>query len=527
MALNLPNTHTDVQFDLTEFFAGVDEVCEPVAITLGPLGMNVAVDKGFEHFVVDDGVTVAESIRPKQPHRALGAKIIQEAAKKQRDAVGDGTTAVMVLAQAIIKECKKMQATGIKPAELRRGLELGAAKVVKALEDSAVPVQSLADKIRVATISGKNAELGQLIAETIEKVGDDGIVTVEDSKSADTFFEHETGMRFDRGWASQHFVTDKERDLAILDSPHVLITDKPLSSLPEIAKFLETVIFPNTKKLLIIAPEIGGDFLNALVGSKISGLFLPLGVKAPLAGTHQRDFLQDLCALTGAKFITSEANHKFDDFNFTALGQVDRVVSSRYTTTLTGGKGIKEDIQMRIQSIKNAQIDKTLSQFDQEKLKERLGRLTNGIAVIKVGGQTEVEMKQRREKAIDAVLATQAAIKGGIVPGGEIALIEAAQAIAEDNELGTKVLYKALKKPFYRLVENAGYDGGEIFARLSNFGSGWGYDVTDGTYKDLVASGIIDPALVPITAVKTAVSVAVQLIITGASIGLVPDDKVS
>lgn len=514
-------------------YAGAREVSEAVATTLGPLGRNVLIDKGYQTDIIHDGVGVSLIVNPEDPFARNGANVMKEAAQKQRDEVGDGTTAVCILTQAILDETLMITASGINPMTLRRGLESGAAKVVARLQALSQPVTTLEQKTQIATISAEDLELGKLVAETIQKIGNEGILTVDESKALETTVEFQEGMQIDKGYAHQFMITDPERQTAVLEDVAVLITDHPLTDLSTIGKFLETVVLPNTTKTLFIAPEIGGDFLTALLGAKIQGKFLGVAVRAPGIGSMQTEMLQDICALTGATFISKEAGHTFDRLTFAALGKANRIICSKISTIIEEGGGHKEDILKRTQSIKAQMEDDTISDYEREQLKARLGRLTNGVAVIKVGGATEIEMKERKERAIDAVQATQSACKYGLVPGGEVAYLACLDEL-DERDLGEKILKNALKAPFKRLVENAGYDGGETLARMGqpqlsprvsgSYGieeiENEGFDVTDGQFKDMIVAGIIDPTSVPVTAVKTAVSVAVQLSSLGAAVVL-------
>lgn len=510
-------------------YTGMREVTEAVATTLGPLGRNVLIDKGYETVIIHDGVKVSLAINPEEPNARAGANIIKEATKRQRDEVGDGTTAVAILTQAILDEALKVTATGINPMLLRRGLESGAAKVINKLSRLSTPVKTLDQKIQIATISAEDPELGRLVAETVHKIGDEGILTVEESKAAETYAEHQEGMQIDKGYAHGFMMTDPERQLAILEDCHVLITDHPLNTIAEIGKFLEKTIFPNTKKVLFISPEIGADFMTVLLGAKMQGAFLGVAMRAPGIGAMQTEILQDLCALTGATLITKEAGMQFDDQPFSVLGQAKRIVLSKLSTVITNGGGHRDDILARIQIIKKQLEDETISDYDREQLKARLGKLTDGVAVIKVGGMTEVEMKERKERADDAVCSTQAAVKSGLVPGGEIAYL-ACLEVLDEQILGEKILKEALKQPFRRLVENAGYDAGQLLERLEskNYRSdivNAGFDVTDGKIKDMIKTGIIDSAAISTTAIKTSVSVAIQLSSLGAAITIDNDKK--
>lgn len=504
---------------IEKLMEGVDLVCNATAITLGPRGRNVAIDKGYEAVVLHDGVSVSESVKPRDAYLALGAKIIQEAARKQRDAVGDGTTAVMVLAQAILKEGFKAAITGTNVMGLRSEIEAASDKVVAAIEKLSQPVKTLEQKIQVATISAENADLGKLVAETIDKIGDEGIITVEESKQADSFVEMQEGMQIDKGYVHPFMVTEAERMTCVLEDAAILVTDIPLNNIADIGKFLEKEVLPNTKKLLFISPEVGGDFLVVLLGAKRAGQFLPLAIKAPGVGQNQVDILQDIAALTGAKFISRDAGHKFDEMTYADLGHANKVISTKISTIITGGAGHKDDVLSRIAAIKKQGEDETLSEWEKQKLRERYGKLTNGIAVIKIGGQTEVEMNERKERAIDAVAATQAAVQHGIVPGGEIVYLTASDSIKDDQSLGAKILLEALRRPFSKLLENGGYKPDEKYAQLRStliVNENFGFDVTDGTFKDMLEAGIIDPTLVPTSAIKSAVSVAIQILTSGA-----------
>lgn len=520
--------HTKVAFNqdaIEKLMEGVKDVCEATSTTLGPRGRNVAIERPYMNLIVHDGVTVADSIQPKDPFQRLGAQIIQEAAKKQRDEVGDGTTAVMVLAYAILKEAIKATASGVNPMSLRKGLESGSKKIIEALQALSQPIKGLPQMKQIATISAGDKELGELVAETLHKIGHEGIITVDESKLAETLVEIQDGMQIDKGYSHPLMITDPERRIAVLDDCHILVTDIPLTNLADIGKFLETKIIPNTKKVLFISPEISGDFLSALIGAKIQGAFLGLAVRAPGVAMHQRDMLQDICALTGAKFIDKESNTNFDKFDMEVLGKVEKVTAGKISTVIIGGQGHRKDVLARIQGIKTQMLEPDLSGFDKEQLRERLGKLTNGIAVIKVGGQTEIEMKERKERAIDAVAATQAAVKYGVIAGGEISYLQASQKVDWSDELGEKILKEAIRQPFKRLVENAGYSGGEMITELKHQKDGIGFDVTDGEFKDMIVSGIVDPVSVATSAIKTAVSVSVQLSSLGAAVVQEPQEK--
>ncbi len=458
--------------------------------------------------------------------------------------VTHNTTAVCILTQAILDEALRDINQGTNPMTLRRGLEAGGKKVIASLKRQATPITTLRQKEQIASISAQDEELGKLIAQVIHKVGDNGVITVDESKASETTVEYQAGMQIDRGYMHPYFVTDHERQTAVLEDAYVLVTDYNLMDLSNIGQFLDSVIFPNTKKLLIIAPDMGGDFLMAMVGAKISGKFLPLCVRAPGVGMLQTNFMQDICALTGARFISREAGHKFADMTFNDLGKVHRVIASKLSTIIEGGAGHRDDVLARIATIKGQMLDTTLSAFDRDQLKNRLARLTDGVAVIKVAGQTEVEMKERKERAIDAVCATQAAIRSGIVPGGEIVYLSALSTLDEEDR-GEAILKRALIQPYSRLITNAGcylkqtMDQYPLWKRLliklteeeniisleDRRGHDIGFNVVTREYEDMIRAGIIDPADVSMTAVKTAISVSTQLMSLGAAVTIDNEGK--
>lgn len=530
--MNPNQNYTETKFNqdaIDSVYKGVNEVAEAVATTLGPMGRNVLIDKGYETSIIHDGVNVSLIVNPEEPFARNGANVMKEATKRQRDLVGDGTTCVAILTQAILNEALKIVSAGNNPMMLRRGLESGANKVCEYIKKNlTTPVKTLAQKRQIATISAEDEELGKLVSDTIEKVGSEGIITVEESKGGDTYVEIQEGMQIDKGYAHELLITDPERLTCVVEDVQVLVTDLNMNNLAECAKFINDVVAPNTKKICIIAPEIGGDFLQAMIGTKLQGKLLPLLVRAPGIGSNQRDSLLDIAALTGAKFITKESGVTLDEVTFNDLGRATRIISSRVSTIITGGKGKKTDVLDRILLIKTQMKDDDISEYDREQLNARLGRLTNGVAVIKVSGQTEVEMKERKERVIDSVASTKSACKHGMVAGGEVTYLNALHVL-DTSIMGEKILKNALTAPFKRLVENAGFDGGEqlnqrtLYAKKPNFG----FDVTDGTFKDMIDNGIIDSAAIPTTAIQTAVSVAVQLSSLGSAIVIKnkPSDK--
>lgn len=521
---------TETKFNqdaVTSVMKGVNEVAEAIATSLGPKGRNVVIDLGYQLLVINDGVKIGTSITPEDRFARAGAKIIKEACKKQRDEVGDGTSVVAILALAILNESLKAIASGVNPAEFRKGIESGAKKVIAEIEKLSQPITSLSQMKQVASISAKDEELGSLIAETVEKVGKEGIITIDESKLPETKVEIQEGMQLDRGYAHWMMMTNTDKELAIFDDCHVLVTDYDLVNMSDLGKFLNDVIVPNTKKVVFFAPDFGGDFLPRLLEAKLGNRFWGLGVKVPRTGKHRTNIMLDICAITGATFVSKEAGHKFNELSFDVLGKAEQIKSSKYSTVIAGGSGHRQDVLTRIAQIKKQMEDPDNTEFDREQLRERLGKLTNGIAVIKVGGQTEVEMKERKERADDAVHATQAAVRHGIVPGGEISYLIASKYVDWDaTSLGEKILREALKQPFKRLVSNAGYDGGEMITELKYKKEGIGFDVMSEEFKPMVKAGIVDPVAVPIQAIKNAVSVEAKLSSLGAAVVLLEDEEI-
>jgi chaperonin GroEL len=496
---------------------GINVMADAVASTLGPRGCNVAIARSvptgeiYERIVLHDGVSVARSIQLADEFENMGAQLLKEASQKQVDKVGDGTTVTMILARAIITECLKMIATGINPMSLRLDLEEGTKKIVSNLEKLAVPLKTDEDMIHIAQVSAENDELGDLVAQTLKKVGAEGVIDIEESKRPETTVEYQEGMQFDKGYIHQLFVTNPERMEAVFENPCILVTDKTISSLVPFGEMLKSYTTGVVRPLVIISPDITGEALPLLVQNKLQGKLMSLCIKAPSFGADQKNILQDIAILTGAKYITEDAGHRFEDITIEDLGEADFVTSTKNDTIISGGQGSKELIKKRIASIKK-EMEGDYSEFDIERMKSRLGKLTNGIAVISVGGMTEIEMKERRERVIDAVAALRAAMRSGIVAGGETVYLTVRDSI-KDNV----ILYKALEQPFKKLVENAGYDGGQILEKLNTktltreYRSKLGFDVTDGNIKNMIDSGIVDPIEVSIEAIKNAVSVAIQI----------------
>lgn len=518
--------YTDIKFDTEaseKLLKGIKALAKAVSTTLGPKGRNVAIDRIGDHIVLHDGVEVAKAIHLQDKHEDLGAKILKEAARKTVDQVGDGTTVTIILAEAIVNECMRIVSAGENPMTIRRSLEDARDKVLEYLDSIAKPVKTLQEKIQVATISAEDERLGELIAKTIDEMGVDGIVTVDESKSSETIIEKQTGMQFDKGYISPYFITDAGKMEATVEEPYILIGDKNLSVGQHLTTFLEE-FSKVSNKLVVIAPDVTDTALQVLVVNKVRGIGSISAVKAPLFGEKQKSILQDMCVLTGATLISSDAGMSWQNTTLAMAGQAERVTSTVDSTLIVGGKGDPKLIDERVESLREA-FKKEESPFEQEKLRERIAKLSNGVAIIRVGGDTEVEMKNRKESVKDAVLATKAAVEEGIVPGGEIALLSARETLKDDASLGGKILVNALEAPFRKLIENAGYDAGQMMERIADGADGYGIDVSDGKMTNMIEEGIVDPVKVCKHAVKNAVSVAVQIVTTGTTIVPVEEKK--
>lgn len=508
---------------------GINILTEAVASTLGPKGRNVAIDKKWgAPNVVHDGVTVAKEIELEDPFENMGAQLIKEAASKTNDVAGDGTTTATVLTRAIVKEGLKNIQAGSNPMILRNGIDKAVSALVEQLGKMSKKLTTKEEITQVATISAQNEEIGQKISEAIDKVGKDGVITVEEGKTMEMVVEYKEGMEFDKGYASPYFVTDAERMEASIEDAYILITDKKISNMQELLPFLEKFV-QISKNLVIIADDIEGEALAALILNKLRGVFSVLAVQAPGFGDRRKEMLQDIAVLTGGTVISEDTGRKLESVEVTDLGRAGRVTSSKDTTLIVDGKGEKPAIEGRIGQIRR-ELEKSTSDFDKEKLQERLAKLTGGVAVINVGAATEVEMKEKKERVIDAVAATKAAIEEGIVPGGEIALLRAASALdkvaAEGEEkIGVEIVKKALEQPFRMLVENAGMDAGVALAKVLVAGPTEGIDVMDGEIKDLVKAGVIDPVKVTRTALQNGASVAIMVMTTNVLITDAPEKE--
>ena len=514
---------------------GVDAVADAVKTTLGPRGRNVAIDKKFgAPTVTHDGVTVAKEIELKDPFENMGARLLVEVATKTNDIAGDGTTTATVLAQAIVTEGLKMVAAGANTMMIRRGLDRGAEALIAKLRDMATPIRDRADIAHVASISAADREIGEIIAEVMEKVGKDGVITVEESKGIAFEKEYTEGMQFDRGYISAYFVTNSERMEAELESPYILITDKKISAIQEILPVLEKALTV-TKNLVIISEDIDGEALATLVVNKLRGTVNVLGVKAPGFGDRRKAMLQDIAILTGGTLISEEVGRKLDSATIEDLGRARRVVSDKDNTTIIEGNGNEKAIKARIEQIRT-QIDTTTSDFDREKLQERLAKLAGGVAVLKVGGSTEPELKEKKHRVEDALSTARAAVEEGIVPGGGVALINAISALDnvkvehEDETYGIRILRRALEEPMRILARNAGEEGSVIIDAVRRIqaekkNTNLGYNVMNGEFIDLVKEGIIDPVKVTRSAVQNAISIAALILTTEALIADLPEDK--
>ncbi len=514
---------------------GVDTVADAVKTTLGPRGRNVAIDKKFgSPTVTHDGVTVAKEIELKDPFENMGAQLLKEAATKTNDVAGDGTTTATVLAQAIVTEGLKVVAAGANAMLLKRGLDKGAEALVAAIRASATPVRDRADIAHVATNSAADSEIGELIAEVMEKVGKDGVITVEESKGVAFEKEYTEGMQFDRGYISGYMVTSVERQEAELDDPYILITDKKISSIQEVLPVLEKVL-QVTKNFVIIAEDVDGEALATLVVNKLRGTINALAIKAPGFGDRRKAMLQDIAILTGGTVISEEVGRKLDSATIEDLGRARKVVATKDDTTIIEGRGDEAAIKARIDQIR-AQIETTTSDFDREKLQERLAKLAGGVAVIKVGAATEPELKEKKHRVEDALSATRAAVEEGIVAGGGVSLINAISALDavtvahEDEKVGLQILRRALEEPLRILARNAGEDGAVIIADVRRMQEAkgdktLGYNVLTGEYGSMIEQGIIDPVKVTRSAVQNAVSIAGMILTTEALITDIPEEK--
>ncbi len=503
--------------------AGADKLANAVKVTLGPKGRNVVLDKSYGAPVItNDGVSIAKEIELEDRTENMGAQIVKEASEKTNDMAGDGTTTACVLAQALIAEGLKNVTAGANPLAIKRGIDKGVNAVVASLKEMSKPISKKEEMAQVATISAESAELGNLIAEVMTEVGKDGVVTVEESKNLDIRKEIVKGLQFDRGYSSAYMVTDAERMEAALEDPYILITEKKITSLPELLPILEKVMQTGKKELLIIADDIEGDALATLVVNKLRGIFNALAVKAPGFGDRKKEMLQDIAAVTGATVVSEQLGMKLENVTIKDLGSARRVVAGKEKTVIVEGKGDKELIENRVKQIKN-EIAKTESEFDREKLQERLAKLAGGVAVIKVGAATEIEQKARQHKTEDALSATRAAVEEGIVPGGGVALLNAAKALDKlqvdgEEAIGINILKRALEEPIRQIAANAGVEGAVVIEKIRQNNGTVGFNAAKMKYEDMLTAGVVDPTKVVRATIQNAASAASILLTTEAMV---------
>jgi len=511
--------------------SGVDKLANAVKVTLGPKGRNVALDKGFgSPTITSDGVTVAKEIELKDKFENMGAQLLQEVASKTNDVAGDGTTTAVVLAQAMITEGLKNVAAGSNPLLIKKGLERGVEAVVRALKEKiSRPVRSKGETAQVAAISANDQEIGKLIAEAMEKVGKDGVITVEESQSFGINVEVVEGMQFDKGYISPYMITNPEKMEAVFEDPYILITDQKISSVQTILPLLEKMSQAGKKNLVIIADEVEGEALATLVVNKLRGTFNALAVKSPGFGDRKKEMLQDISILTGGKVISEEVGLKLENVTIKDLGQARRVVATKENTTIIEGKGDKEKIKDRMSQIKK-ELEITESDFDKEKLRERLAKLAGGVAVIKVGAATETEQKEKQHRVEDALEATKAAAEEGIVVGGGVALLRALPVLDKievtgEGKIGLDILKRALEEPARQIANNAGKDGAVIVEEIKKQEDNFGYNAAKDKFEDLVKAGIIDPTKVTRSALQNAASIAGLILTTEAVVTEIPEKK--
>ncbi|RVT90289.1 chaperonin GroEL [Sphingomonas crocodyli] len=513
---------------------GVDTLANAVKVTLGPKGRNVVIEKSFgAPRITKDGVTVAKEIELADKFENMGAQMLREVANKQNDKAGDGTTTATVLAQAIVREGSKAVAAGMNPMDLKRGIDLAVGAVIRDLEAHAKKVSANSEIAQVATISANgDAEVGSILAEAMEKVGNEGVITVEEAKSLQTELETVDGMQFDRGYLSPYFITNAEKLKVELDEPFILLHEKKLANLQPMVPLLEKVV-QSGRPLLIIAEDVEGEALATLVVNKLRGGLKVAAVKAPGFGDRRKAMLEDIAILTGGEVVSEELGTKLENVTIDMLGRAKKVTIDKDNSTIIDGVGVKADIDNRVAQLRQ-QIDSTTSDYDREKLQERLAKLAGGVAVIRVGGATEVEVKEKKDRVDDALHATRAAVEEGILPGGGISLLRALKALDglkaanDDQQSGIDIIRRALRAPARQIAENAGEDGSYIVGKLLESSDySWGFNAATGEYGDLVQAGVIDPAKVVRTALQDAASVASLLITTEALVAEAPKDEKS
>ena len=510
--------------------AGVDKLANTVKVTLGPKGRNVVLDKKFgAPLITNDGVSIAREIELEDPYENMGAQLVKEVATKTNDVAGDGTTTATLLAQAIIREGLKNVTAGANPMLVRNGIKMAVDKAVEEIKKISKKIDGKEDIARVAAISAADEEIGKLIADAMEKVGNEGVITIEESKSMGTELDVVEGMQFDRGYVSAYMSTDLEKMEANLDNPYILITDKKISNIQEILPLLEQIVQVG-KKLLIIADDVEGEALQTLVVNKLRGTFTCVAVKAPGFGDRRKEMLQDIAILTGGKVISEEVGLELKDVSLDMLGTAESVKVTKDNTVIVDGKGNANDIRER-ESLIRAQIEDTTSEFDKEKLQERLAKLAGGVAVIKVGAATETELKERKLRIEDALNATKAAVEEGIVAGGGTAYVNVINEVAKltsdipDTQVGINIIVRALEEPMRQIAFNAGVEGSVIIEKVRNSEAGMGYDALNGEYKNMIKSGIVDPTKVTRSALQNAASVSATFLTTEAAVAEIPQKE--
>lgn len=506
---------------------GVDKLADTVKVTLGPKGRNVVLDKKFgAPLITNDGVSIAREIELEDPYENMGAQLVKEVATKTNDVAGDGTTTATLLAQAIIREGLKNVTAGANPILLRNGIKVAVEKAVDEIKKISKQVEGKEDIARVAAISAADEEVGQLIADAMEKVGNEGVITIEESKSMGTELDVVEGMQFDRGYVSPYMATDTEKMEAILDNPYILITDKKITNIQEILPILEEIV-KTGKKLLIIAEDIEGEAMATLVVNKLRGTFTCVAVKAPGFGDRRKEMLQDIAILTGGTVISEELGRDLKEVTLDMLGTADSVKVNKENTVIVNGKGNSTEIKERVGQIR-AQIEETTSEFDKEKLQERLAKLSGGVAVIRVGAATETELKEKKLRIEDALNATKAAVEEGIVAGGGTAYVNVINEVAKltsdvaDSQVGINIIVKALEEPVRQIAINAGVEGSVIIEKVKQSEPGVGYDALHDEYKNMIKAGIVDPTKVTRSALQNAASVASTFLTTEAAVADIP-----
>ena len=510
---------------------GTDKLAQAVVVTLGPKGSNVILDRGFgSPLITNDGVTIAKEIELEDRVENLGAEVLKEAAEKTNDVAGDGTTTAILLAWSIIGSGLKNVAAGANPLGVKRGIEKAVSKIVEELKKISQKVEGHDAVSDVATISSKDKEIGDLIADTIDEVGKDGVVTVEEAKTLGLSKEVVKGLQFDRGYISAYMITDSEKMEARLEDPYILITDQKISNIHDVLPLLDKILQSGKKELLVIADDVTGEALATIILNKLRGIFNVVTVKTPGFGDRRKELMEDIAVVTGAKVVSEELGLKLDKAELSDLGQARKIVVTKDNTTIIEGVGSKEDIEKRIKQIKK-ELEINESDFDKEKLQERLAKLSEGVAVIKVGAPTEVEQKEKQHRVEDAVRAAKAALEEGIVPGGGIAFLKTEQALknveteGDDEKIGVEIVKKSLEEPIRKIAENAGKDGAVILGEARKRGNNEGFNALTGEFVDMIKAGIVDPTKVTRSALENAASVAGMLLTTKAVVYELPEKK--